>query len=111
VVAAVGDGGSVARCGWDRRRGLSVGRGLVVDCGLVVIFVVVIAVADAAVAATLATIVVGKHLGGQCVVPWGGAVVHWSMAVVHGSVAAECERSVLTSRRRRRSKVFCENCS
>jgi hypothetical protein len=59
VVAAVGEWGLVARCGWDRRRGMIVGRGL---------GVVVIAVADAAVAATLATIVIGRHLGGQCVV-------------------------------------------
>jgi hypothetical protein len=67
--------------------------------GLVVVFVVGIVLADAAVAATLATIVVGRHLGGQC-------VVHQSGAVIHGSVAAECERSVLTSRRRRRSKLW-----
>jgi hypothetical protein len=90
VVVAIGEWGSVARCEWDRRRGLVVGRSL---------GVVGTAVAGTPVAATLATIVVGRHLGGQCVVHWGGAVVR-------GSVAAECERSVLTSRRRRRSRVL-----
>jgi hypothetical protein len=76
VVAAVGDGGSVARCGWDRRRGLGVGRGLVV---------VAIVVADAAVAATLATIVVGRHLGGQCV--WFTGVGQWFMGVWQQNVS------------------------
>jgi hypothetical protein len=97
VVVAIGEWGLVARGGWDRRRGLVVGRSL----GVVGTAVAGTAVAGTPVAATLATIVVGRHLGGQCVVHWGGAVVR-------GSVAAECERSVLTLRRRRRSKVVWE---